>query len=184
MASRQGSRDRREVRVAQGSMPLTRWLHVVTSDAVVGRERFAQDAVDVIEALGEQGAFHLRTRTLGGRSYVALARRLLDTSRKHRCSLIINERVDVAIAAGADGVQLGRDALAVVDVDRIAPVLEIGRSVHSADEARAESGICDWIFFGNVFETESHPGAASRLDALRGVTEATRIPVIAIGGIT
>ena len=71
------------------------------------------------------------------------------------------------------------------DVQAIAPVLRIGASVHSADEARdAESAGADWCVAGHVFETPSHPGVPRRESTfISDVVAAVTFPVIAIGGI-
>ena len=104
-----------------------------------------------------------------------------------RALLIVNDRVDVAMLAGADGVQLGETALDVADVRHIVgPDMLIGRSVHSEVGAvDAECQGADYLILGTVFETASHPeGHIGGLDLVREVTEAVGIPVLGIGGIT
>ena len=101
--------------------------------------------------------------------------------------LIVNDRVDVALLAGADGVQLGETALDVADVrSLVGPDMLIGRSVHSEVGAvDAECQGADYLVLGTVFETASHPeGQVGGLDLVREVTGAVGIPVLGIGGIT
>lgn len=162
----------------------SRWLHVLTSDSVVTRDDFLERASEIITTLGSAGVFHLRTRLLGGGGYVAVAQRLLDLSRTAGTLVIINERVDVALAAGADGVQLGRGALRSSDVRRIAPNLLVGSSVHSPQEA-ASVRDGNWVLLGNVFETTSHPHERGKgLISLRDAVLRCSLPLVAVGGIT
>ncbi len=115
-----------------------------------------------------------------------LARRLRRIT-EGRALLIVNDRVDVAIIAGADGVQLGETALDVADVRKlVGPDMLIGRSVHSEVGAvDAECQGADYLILGTVFETASHPdGHVGGLPLVRQVTGSVGIPVLGIGGIT
>jgi thiamine-phosphate pyrophosphorylase len=102
--------------------------------------------------------------------------------------ILVNDRLDVALAAGADGVHLRGDSLAAARARRVSPPgFLIGRSVHSADQARAaeRGGGLDYLLFGTVFPTASKPGAAAAgLDALSQACAAVALPVLAIGGMT
>jgi thiamine-phosphate diphosphorylase len=159
-------------------------LHVLTSDDIVARDDFLQHAESLLRILGPRGALHVRTRRLPAGRYVQLVRRLAPVADESGAALIVNERVDVALAGGAGGVQLGRGALLASDVQRIAPQLAIGVSVHTADEAR-QAGNVAWVMAGHVFETASHPGVTERgIGFLRTVISAAQAPVIAVGGIT
>jgi thiamine-phosphate pyrophosphorylase len=100
--------------------------------------------------------------------------------------VVVGGRADVALAAGAAGVHLPELDLPVAAARRlVARPLLAGRSVHSIAAAiEAEAQGADYVVFGPVFATASHPGSApAGLEALRGVVEAVRIPVLAIGGI-
>ncbi|MGH9718380.1 MAG: thiamine phosphate synthase [Candidatus Acidiferrales bacterium] len=106
--------------------------------------------------------------------------------------MIVNDRLDVALAAGAAGVHLGSDSVSVVDVVRWcrsgnAPAdFLVGVSCHSLQEARqAEAAGASYVFFGPVFDTPSKRsfGRPQGIERLVEVSEAVRIPVVAIGGV-
>ncbi|WP_027953886.1 thiazole tautomerase TenI [Halobacillus kuroshimensis] len=99
--------------------------------------------------------------------------------------LVINDRVDVAVAKAVPHVQLAGHSLPVEEVKRAFPFLNVGCSVHSMEEAiTAEKRGADFILFGHVFETASKPGLTGRgLEALQRVTQAVSLPVTAIGGL-
>jgi thiamine-phosphate pyrophosphorylase len=101
--------------------------------------------------------------------------------------LSVNDRLDVALASGADGVHLAGQSLPVeAAVQLAAGRVLVGRSVHALDEAVAVARAgADYVTFGHVFPTSSHPGLPPRgLDQLREIVDAVDIPVLAIGGIT
>lgn len=114
--------------------------------------------------------------------------------RTHRTSILINDRLDVALAGKADGVHLGADSLPVAEAKRLMhefkkPSSEfmIGASCHSLTSAQAaESGGVDYIFFGPIFATPSKIalGEPQGLLRLREVCHSIQIPVLAIGGVT
>lgn len=100
--------------------------------------------------------------------------------------VLVNGRADLALAAGAAGVHLPERDLAPAAARRLlGPDALIGRSVHSLEEAlAAEAGGADYVVFGPVFASASHPGGEpAGLDALAGVAAAVGIPVLAIGGV-
>jgi thiamine-phosphate pyrophosphorylase len=114
-----------------------------------------------------------------------MARRICDDAG---AALIVNDRIDVALAAEADGVHLGQTDLPIAEARRIAPELWIGISTHNLAQVRAacEAG-ADYLGFGPVFATTTKERAdpVQGLDALRAaVAEADGRPVVAIGGIT
>ena len=104
-----------------------------------------------------------------------------------RAKLIVNDRVDVAHALDADGVQLPEDGIPVADARRIvSPKMLIGRSVHSVDGAvEAESDGADFLIAGTIFPSPSHPsGPAQGVDFLRALSRGVSVPILAIGGVT
>ena len=128
----------------------------------------------------------LREKDIPPFELLRLARRLRRIT-EGKALLIINDRVDVALLAGADGVQLGETALDVADVrSLVGPEMLIGRSVHSEVGAvDAECQGADYLVLGTVFDTASHPhGQVGGLELVREVTGAVGIPVLGIGGIT
>lgn len=99
--------------------------------------------------------------------------------------VLVNSRVDIALATAAVGVHLPERDVPVSAARRLlaSPRL-VGRSVHSAAGAReAELGGADYVVFGPVFATPSHPGSGLGLEALREASSAVDIPVLAIGGV-
>jgi thiamine-phosphate pyrophosphorylase len=109
-----------------------------------------------------------------------------------RAGVFVNDRLDVAIAAGAAGVHLGGESVPAADVVRwcrsgnAPPQFEIGVSCHSLDDAReAERAGASYIFFGPVFDTPSKKafGPSQGVGRLAEVCGAIRVPVIAIGGV-
>ena len=100
--------------------------------------------------------------------------------------VIISSRCDIALASGAAGVNLPERDIAVRDARAMLGQRLIGRSVHSVEAARqAERDGADFVIFGPVWESESHPGSVpAGVDALAAVARELSIPVLAIGGVT
>jgi thiamine-phosphate pyrophosphorylase len=112
---------------------------------------------------------------------------LLAETRRHNAYLAINDRLDVALALGADGVHLAAQSLPVdAAVELAGGRVLVGRSVHGLGEALKAAGEgADYLTFGHVFPTTSHPGLPPHgLNELREIVEAVDVPVLAIGGIT
>jgi thiamine-phosphate diphosphorylase len=130
----------------------------------------------------------VRERDLDGGALVALVRRCVEAVRGSRARVIVNDRLDVAHAAGAHGVHLRADSMPASRVRAVCSrEFLIGRSVHGIDEAvRADAdGGLDYLLFGTVFETASKPGQApAGVLALSRVIQAVRLPVLAVGGVT
>jgi thiamine-phosphate pyrophosphorylase len=133
-------------------------------------------------------AVQVREKDLGGAELAALCRRLRPPTRERGALLIVNDRLDVALAIGADAVQRTGASLPIEDIRSIAgPQLRVGASVHSLEDAvEAEAKGADWVVFGPVYDTPSKRryGAPQGLDALAKVAGRVRLPLIAIGGIT
>ncbi len=129
----------------------------------------------------------LREKDLSARELLHLGRRLLAPVRASGALLVVNDRLDVALALGADGVQLGARSLPVREARRlVGDEMLVGASVHSLEEAvRAEEDGADYAVLGTIFKTRSHPGTpGAGVGLVAEVAAAVRIPVIAIGGIT
>jgi thiamine-phosphate pyrophosphorylase len=133
-------------------------------------------------------AVQVREKDLGAADLAVLCRRLRELTRDHGARLVVNDRVDVALAVGADAVQRTHASLLVDDIRSIAGRrLAIGASVHSLEDAiDAEMRGADWLVFGPVHDTPSKRrwGPPQGLERLAKVAKAVRIPVVAIGGIT
>jgi thiamine-phosphate diphosphorylase len=131
---------------------------------------------------------HIRERDLTDSLLFELVRQVLDAVKGARTFVVVNDRADLAIAAGAHGVHLRADSVSPADVRRIAPPgFLIGRSVHAPTEAEIveREGGADYLVFGTVFPSTSKPERApAGLDMLRRVCGAVRLPVLAIGGMT
>lgn len=160
-------------------------VHAVTTPEILLDADFLRRATAVMEALGARGAVHLRGHRVAARVLLARARALLSLQERTGCWLVINDRVDIALASGARGAQLTSRSMAVADARQLAPELSLGASVHSSNEARvAVADGADWLVAGHVFETASHPGEAERgMTFLTAVCEASAVPVVAIGGV-
>jgi thiamine-phosphate pyrophosphorylase len=130
----------------------------------------------------------IRERDLEGGALVALTRACVAAVRGTEARVLVSDRVDVALAAGAHGVHLPAAGARSVRVRTVAPrPFLIGRSVHTVDEARGEAqdGAIDYLLFGTVFASASKPGVRpAGVDALAGVASAVQVPVLAVGGMT
>ena len=161
--------------------PLPR-LHAITDERVARRADLLAIAADLMEGGGPELAFHARGRELTGLEHYELAVRLSDSPRVR---LFVNDRLDVALATRACGVQLGSGSLAVADARRLHAAWWIGRSVHDlAEAAAAQAEGADYLLVGPVFATATHPDRPPiGLDALRAVAR-LGLPTVAIGGVT
>ena len=160
-------------------------VHAVTSDEIMLRPGFLRKALGVMRVLGDKGAIHVRSQLLDSPTLYSITLALLELHAQTQCWCIVNDRVDIALACGANGVQLTHKSIPVPDVQHIAPALRVGASVHSAQEAvDAEKSGADWCVAGHVFETPSHPSQPRRESTfIPEVVAAVSFPVIAIGGI-
>ncbi len=148
-----------------------------------------RDLLWVIERAFEGGvtAVQLREKDLDGKALYSLATELRELSRRYSAFLFINDRIDIALAVDADGVQLGAGSIPIADARRLlGPAKSIGVSTHSLREAEeAEQSGADFILFGSVFFTPTKAafGAPQGLQPLKKLLEKISLPVYAIGGI-
>jgi thiamine-phosphate pyrophosphorylase len=153
----------------------------VVSAALVGVPLEARGAV----------AVQLREKDLQGRALFELAAALRDVTRAAGAAIFVNDRVDVALAVGADGVHLGGRSLAPVDVARFAPGLTIAVSTHTRAEveavarARALGVDVPFAVFGPIWDTPSKRpyGSPVGVEALREAA-GVGLPLLALGGLT
>lgn len=137
------------------------------------------------------GGVHLiqvRQPDLDGGPLLHLVERCVDVVRGSRARVIVNDRLDVALAAGAHGVHLRTASMPAARLRAIVPAgFLIGRSVHASDEAGrvTAAGGLDYLIAGTVFPSPSKPGVAGiGLQGLRAIVHATALPVLAIGGMS
>lgn len=129
----------------------------------------------------------LRAKEMNANELFHLARETRRLTRAAGCLLIVNDRVDIALAAQADGVHLGQEDLPLAIARKLMGEKIIGISTHDQAQAEeAERGAADYIGFGPIFETTTKgTGYSPRgLALLRGIRKAVRLPIVAIGGIT
>jgi thiamine-phosphate pyrophosphorylase len=156
-----------------------------------GAPRTPEDIFPLVEAAvaAKVPLFQIREKTLSARALFELTARVAEITHGSDTRLLVNDRSDIARAAGADGVHLTSQSLpAEVVRTTHGPGFLIGVSTHSLEEARAARvGGANFVVFGPVFETESKLafGAPQGLSRLAEVTNNLRgFPVVAIGGIT
>lgn len=128
----------------------------------------------------------VRIKPGSARDILAAARRAREITRRAGALLIVNDRVDLALAADADGVHLGQDDLPLEAARRVAPRLIIGISTHDVAQVRAARG-ASYLGFGPVYATTTklNPDPVQGIQGLRAAVEAAEgVPVVAIGGIT
>ena len=151
------------------------------------RQTAGRPLYDVVHAALDGGvrAVQLREKDLEGGELYRLAARLRDLTARYAARLLINDRLDVALAAGADGVHLGQTCLPVSTARQLlGPDKLIGVSTHSPDEITAAQG-ADFVVFGPVYFTPSKAdyGQPQGVARLRQAVRHSPAPVFAIGGI-
>jgi len=132
---------------------------------------------------------HVRERDLTDAALVNLVRQMVRGVAGTEARVLVNDRADIAVAAGAGGVHLPTDSVPASRLRRsLPPGFLIGRSVHSLDEIDRAivDGGCDYLMFGTVFPSSGKPEGHSvaGLEGLRAACARSPLPVIAIGGIT
>ena len=173
-------------------------LCYVTDRKALGTSALAQAVRGTIATAVAAGVdwVQIREKDLPARELLELVRAAVavadQSPRASQACVIVNDRLDVALAAGAAGVHLGAESLPAREVVRwcrsgnAPPQFLIGVSCHSVEQAReAESAGASYIFFGPVFETPAKRafGPPQGIPALSSVCRAVKLPVIAIGGV-
>lgn len=159
-------------------------LYLVTDrDVLKGRDlgKAVEDSI-----LGGATIVQLREKDVTSREFYAIAVKIKDITDKYNVPLIINDRLDIALAVGAFGVHIGQSdmpciiARKVLGKDKI-----IGVSVHTLEEAlEAEKDGADYLGCGAVFSTSTKKDATNvSYDKLKEIKARVKIPVVAIGGI-
>jgi thiamine-phosphate pyrophosphorylase len=123
----------------------------------------------------------IREKDLPARELLELVSKVRDLAAGTKTRVLVNDRLDVALAAEIDGVHLPANGLSA---DRVRPIVKLlGVSTHTLEEAiHAEAARADFVVFGPIFETPGKNPVG--LEPLRAVASRVQIPVLAIGGIT
>jgi thiamine-phosphate pyrophosphorylase len=162
-------------------------LHLVTDDRILASADFLSKAERLI-SIGQEGlAFHLRGPNLHGAELYRLATELRSHAAQAGTTFLVNDRVDLAMALGANGVHLGRRSLTpAVARSLLGEGALVGASVHGVSEAQEAAGDrADYLFVGTIFSTPSHPGIDGAGQSLiQEVRSAVSVPLVGIGGIT
>jgi thiamine-phosphate pyrophosphorylase len=161
--------------------PLPR-LHAITDERIARRPDLDDLARELAAGGGADLALHARGRALSGLEHFQLAVQL---SNLPTVQLFVNDRLDIALALNAAGVQLGHAGLPPSAARQLNPRWWIGKSVHDlaeAETARAEGA--DYLVVGPVYATATHPDRAPMGTERLGEIAQLGLPVIAIGGLT
>ena len=162
-------------------------LYLITDRTQVAHNHNLLSAIDSVLQGGVK-AVQLREKDLSAAELLPLAKELRDLTKQYNARLLINDRVDLALAVQADGVHLGGHSLPT-DVVRqlVGPELLIGVSTHcNADISLATKQGADFVTFGPIYATPSKAafGPPQGLNALAEACRGSSLPVFALGGIT
>jgi thiamine-phosphate pyrophosphorylase len=136
---------------------------------------------------GGVALLQLRLKTAPASDFLQLAHITRKLTHDYGCKLIVNDRVDIALACKADGIHLGQEDLPLHAARKLMGEKIIGISTHGVEQAKeAKAGGADYIGFGPMFGTTTKATGynARGLEMLRQICEAVTIPIVAIGGIT
>jgi thiamine-phosphate pyrophosphorylase len=163
-----------------------RGLYAIVDVTTLARRHLPILEVARAVVIARPAALQLRAKDLAPREILQLLRAIHPVCREWGVPLFANDRPDLAMLAGCEGVHVGQGDLPVRLVRRIAPTLRIGVSTHSLAEVdRALAEKPDYVAFGPVFETQSkdRPDDVVGMEALFSVVARSPVPVVAIGGI-
>jgi thiamine-phosphate pyrophosphorylase len=170
-------------------------VHLVTDRHRLVETRHVRNIAEVHACLVRQTQYaieaavdcvQVRERDLDAADLARLVAELVACTRGTRTRVLVNDRLDVALASGADGVHLRADSMPVAVVRRLVPPhFIVGRSVHSVAEAAAASD-ADYLVAGTVWATESKAGTHTLLGigGFASIARVVQVPVLAIGGVT
>lgn len=162
-------------------------LHAVTDDRILRRPDFTRIAQEVLRAGGPQLALHVRGPGAPGREIYERARELEPAAEQSGATLLANDRVDVSLVLGLEGVHLGGRSLPPREAREIlGRGALVGSSVHGVGEARqADAGGADYLVVGTIYRSASHPERSpAGLERLREIGDASGLPLLAIGGVS
>lgn len=153
---------------------------------VITDRRLRPEVESVKEALeGGATSIQLRIKNAPTREMIEIGKEIRKLTEEYDALYFVDDRVDVALATNADGVQLGPEDMPISLARDIAPNLVIGASVYSLEEAlHAEKEGADYLGAGSVFPTSTKKDVrVIGIEGLRRIVESVKIPVVAIGGI-
>lgn len=160
-------------------------LYVITDEGI----SHGLSHVEIARKVAEGGAdvIQLRDKARTGKDMLSIALKIREIAHSSGATFVINDRLDLALAADADGVHLGHEDLPVPFARRVSPKgFIIGTSVRTVQEAMiAETEGADYVALSPIFDTatKADAGPGNGLDVLKKIKSAVSIPVIAIGGI-
>ena len=160
-------------------------LFLITDRSLFKDQKYFLTAAEAA-LMGGVKALQLREKDLPDSELIKLGVQLRKLTSNYRAKLIINSRADIAKKIGADGVHL-TGSVSINEIKTSFPSLILGVSTHSLEGAHlAQTQGADYITFSPIYETPSKAsfGPPQGLDSLRQVTQAVRLPVLALGGIT
>ena len=158
-------------------------LYIILDKSLIGRKSEVEVASRVIE--GGATVIQLRDKFSDDRRLIKVGTKLRKITRKNKVGLVINDRIDIALAVDADGVHLGQEDLPLKFARRLIGKRIIGISIHSLAQAkRAEKEGADYISVGAIFRTSSKPERMPVGTAIISrIKKEVNLPLVAIGGI-
>jgi thiamine-phosphate pyrophosphorylase len=160
-------------------------VYLITDLKRIGKDRFLSAVEEALQ--GGVRALQIREKDLSSKDLLALVQTVTPLTKLYNAKLFINDRADIAVMAGVDGVHLTESSVQASEIKNKFPGLIVGVSTHSLEGALlAQAKGADYITFSPIYATPSKEsyGPPQGLDMLRQVTEAVRLPVLALGGIT
>ena len=160
-------------------------VYLITDRKRIGKDQFLNAIEKALQ--GGVRALQIREKDLSPNDLLALALEVKVLTQRYNAKLFINDRADIAAMAGADGVPLTEASVQASEIKNKFSDLIVGVSTHSIEGARlAETQGADFITFSPIYATPSKAsyGSPQGLDPLRQVSQAVRLPVLALGGIT
>ena len=154
--------------------------------AVTDDRQTVRDLASTIIEIKENFDFvQIREKTKSAQEIITLLQYLVEGGVEKE-KIILNDRLDIALLMGITRLHLPENGLPINMVKQNFPHIAVGRSVHSVEGAKkAESDGADYVIYGHCFETDSKKGKTPNgIEPIREMSEALRIPVYAIGGIT
>jgi thiamine-phosphate pyrophosphorylase len=167
------------------ALPPRPFLYAIVDTGLLGARSVGVAVAEL--ARGGAGLVQLRVKESTDADFLAWAREAVAAARSAGVPLVVNDRADIALLAGADGVHVGQEDLRPADVRRVLPAPAIvGLSTHNLAQLEASVGEpVDYVAIGPIFETRSkrNPDPVVGLDLVREARRRTSRPLVAIGGI-